>query len=210
MSPVFIQLVIPSRNASHTTYDRKISASGRDFFFMSLKKYILLISVIVALSAGAYFSERLFLSSSAPISTPTVSAPITTKAADPAPRQSDSLAVPVPKPTNERAQTVIATISTPQPPNVTFTVSGTSYGVYAPSGTTVLDAMRGLISTSDFTFTGREYASLGFFVDSIDGKRAENGYNWILYINGKLSSTGASQTILTVGDTAEWKYEKNY
>lgn len=94
--------------------------------------------------------------------------------------------------------------------NVTLTVSGRLYAAYASTGSNVLDLMRSLASTSDLTFTGREYPSLGFFVDSIQGKKAENGYNWILYVNGKSSDTGASQTKLGAGDAIEWKYEKNY
>ena len=31
-----------------------------------------------------------------------------------------------------------------------------------------------------------------------------------LYVNGKSSDAGASQTILHSGDIVEWRYEKNY
>jgi len=47
-------------------------------------------------------------------------------------------------------------------------------------------------------------------VGSINGKKAENGHNWILYVNGKLSGTGASQTTLNAGDALEWRYEISY
>ncbi len=95
-------------------------------------------------------------------------------------------------------------------PNATLLLGGRMYAVFAPSGSTVLDAMRTLASTSDFTFSGREYPSLGYFVDSVGGKKAESGYSWILYLNGKLSGTGVSQTKLEAGDAIEWRYEKNY
>ena len=101
------------------------------------------------------------------------------------------------------------TVQTPTP-NVTLIVNGISYTAFAPVGSTVLDAMRIPSSTSDFTFTGKDYPSLGFFVESINGQKAESGYSWILYVNGKLSGTGASQTTLKTGDTVEWRYEKNY
>lgn len=94
--------------------------------------------------------------------------------------------------------------------NVTLSIAGNSYAAFAPQGSTVIDAMRALASTSDFTFAGKDYPSLGFFVDSINGKTAESGYSWILYVNGKLSGTGASQTTLKAGDAIEWRYEKNY
>ena len=95
-------------------------------------------------------------------------------------------------------------------PNFALSVGGKSYATFSPIGSSVLDAMRSLASTSDLSFTGRDYPSLGFFVDSINGKKAESGYNWMLYVNGKLSNTGASETHLKAGDTVEWKYEKGY
>jgi len=95
-------------------------------------------------------------------------------------------------------------------PNVTFSVAGSSYTAFAPAGSTVIDAMRVLASTTGFSFSGKDYPSLGFFVESINRQKAESGYNWILYVNGKLSGTGASQTTLEAGDAIEWRYEKNY
>lgn len=115
-----------------------------------------------------------------------------------------------------RSNTVsnIATSTAPessaQAPNITLSIEGHPYSVFVPADSTVLDAMRALTSTSGFTFTGREYTSLGFFVDSINEKKSEKSHNWILYVNGKLSNTGASQTALKAGDTVEWKYEKSY
>ncbi len=74
---------------------------------------------------------------------------------------------------------------------------------------TVLDAMRSLASDG-LAFTGKDYPSLGFFVESVNGKKASGGYYWILYVNGKSSDTGASQTRLSAGDTVEWRFEKSY
>ncbi len=95
-------------------------------------------------------------------------------------------------------------------PNFALSVGGISHAAFAPTGSTVLDAMSILASTGDFAFTGKDYPSLGFFVESINGQKAESGYNWILYMNGKLSGTGASQTTLSAGDAIEWRYEKSY
>jgi|SRR3989338_6196392 len=94
--------------------------------------------------------------------------------------------------------------------NTTLSVAGSLYTAFAPAGSTVIDAMRVLASTTGFSFSGKDYPSLGFFVESINGQKAESGYNWILYVNGKLSGTGASQTTLETGDAIEWRYEKNY
>ncbi len=113
------------------------------------------------------------------------------------------------KTTASTTATAPETIPAPTP-NVTLSVAGKSYAAFAPIDSTVLDTMRTLASASDFTFSGRDYPSLGFFVDSINGRKTEKSYNWILYINGKLSNTGASQTTLKAGDAIEWRYEKNY
>ncbi len=123
----------------------------------------------------------------------------------------------IPTPTQQTQKETTAGTTTnasetvPAPtPNVTLSVAGSLYSTFAPAGSTVLDTMRALTSTSNFTFTGHDYPSLGFFVDSINGKKAENSHNWMLYMNGKLSNTGASQTTLETGDAVEWKYEKSY
>lgn len=95
-------------------------------------------------------------------------------------------------------------------PNITILIGSTSYPVYAKPGSSVLGAMQEAASTSAFTFSGRDYPSLGFFIESIAGKKNADGLYWFLYINGKSSDTGASQTRVSAGDTIEWRYEKNY
>ncbi len=92
--------------------------------------------------------------------------------------------------------------------SIALSVGSTTYRASVPAHTTVLNAMRILASTTAFTFTGREYPSLGFFVESIDGTPHANGYEWFLYVDGKESSTGASHTTLNDGDRVEWRYKK--
>ena len=86
----------------------------------------------------------------------------------------------------------------------------TSYTIPVLASESVFDAMRAYASTSNFVFTGRDYPSLGFFVESIDGKVSADGSNWMLYVNGKQSPKGASSEIVAPGDTVEWRYEKGY
>jgi hypothetical protein len=74
----------------------------------------------------------------------------------------------------------------------------------------VLDLMRALSSGTSFTFTGENYPSLGFFVESINGAKNADGKYWILYINGKSSDVGASNAVIRSGDTVEWRFEKSY
>jgi len=71
----------------------------------------------------------------------------------------------------------------------------------------LLDSMQSLRATGDLSFSGKEHPGLGFFVESVNGKKAADGYNWMLYVNDKESSTGASQTRISRGDSIEWKYE---
>ncbi|MDO8521822.1 MAG: DUF4430 domain-containing protein, partial [bacterium] len=73
-----------------------------------------------------------------------------------------------------------------------------------------LDAMNILASSSSFRFTSKDFSGMGAFVESINGKQNSNNLYWILYINGKSSDVGASQTTVHSGDTIEWRYEKGY
>lgn len=75
---------------------------------------------------------------------------------------------------------------------------------------TVLEVMQTRAEKGEFSFSGRDFPGLGFFVEEINGKRNANGYYWILYVNGTSSQTGVSQTVLSAGDVIEWKYEKGY
>ncbi len=76
---------------------------------------------------------------------------------------------------------------------------------------TALEAMVSFEESSghQFIYTGHDDPGLGFFVDSINGKKNSNGLYWFLYVNGVSSATGASQTMLHPGDVVEWRYEKN-
>lgn len=72
---------------------------------------------------------------------------------------------------------------------------------------TVLEAMQSYEARSSFTFSGTEHPALGFFVESINGKKNEDGYYWFLYINGTSSPLGASQALVHTGDVVEWRYK---
>ena len=110
------------------------------------------------------------------------------------------------------ATTTVATTSAPLPivDNVTLKAGTKTYSAHIEKSESVLDLMRSLVSTSSFTFTGKDYPSLGFFVESIDGKRNGDGKYWILYVNGKSSDLGASNATIHAGDTVEWRFEKSY
>ncbi|HXK39161.1 MAG TPA: DUF4430 domain-containing protein [Candidatus Paceibacterota bacterium] len=161
-----------------------------------MKKYILLGITIVVLSTGAYFSELQFLSysySSAPTRTTSLAA------------QGDTL--------RNQGVTLSASNATSTKSagvNFTLSVGAQNYNGTVRAGATVLDAMNALASASNFLFTGREFSGLGFFVESINGRKNSNDQYWILYVNGKQSGTGASQATIHSEDKIEWKFEKSY
>ncbi len=150
---------------------------------MNKKKYLLLFVAIGGFGAGAYFSEPSFLSSSQSSATSLAA-------------QGDTLAA------QSATSAKLAGI------DFTLLVGRQNYLGTVKAGATVLDAMRALASSDNFRFTGKNYQSLGFFVESVNGKKNSNDVYWILYINGKQSDAGASQTTIHSGDAIEWRYEK--
>jgi hypothetical protein len=93
----------------------------------------------------------------------------------------------------------------------TLTVGSTTYALISPAGTPLLDAMRSLaVRDTSFTFTGNEYPSLGYFVESINGIAHDHGQYWILYVNHSSASVGVSHVLIRDGDAIEWRYEKHY
>lgn len=77
-------------------------------------------------------------------------------------------------------------------------------------GMTVHQAMRQADTQGVFTYEVSEFSGLGVFVESINGVGGDKGKNWILRVNGKVASVGASGYILQSGDEITWTYEKNY
>ena len=89
-----------------------------------------------------------------------------------------------------------------------LSISGKLYTPCA-TGVTVLELMRAL-SSEGLTFSGKEYTGLGYFVESINGTKAESGMYWSLYKNGTYSEFGAAQAKVAPGDQFEWRLEKSY
>jgi len=95
----------------------------------------------------------------------------------------------------------------------TLEVPGLSYKVFVPEESTVYDLM---IATTkqynNFSFNGREFSGLGFFVEEINGLSQDKkaGMYWIYYINGEKALVGISQYKLKENDVITWNYEKGY
>lgn len=67
-----------------------------------------------------------------------------------------------------------------------------------------------LQTESGFVYEYRNYAGLGAFVTTINGRASTGDMVWILYVRGEKSSTGISSTRIRSGDVIEWKLEKSY
>lgn len=94
----------------------------------------------------------------------------------------------------------------------TFSVNDQNYTLQFNAGENLLTAMRRLDNADDnFQFSGREYPSLGFFVEEINGikNNPTNNEYWGYYINGKTATVGISLYILKLNDLIKWQYVAN-
>lgn len=87
---------------------------------------------------------------------------------------------------------------------------GTATEVSFTAGMTVHEAMQNADAMGAFQYETSDHSSLGVFVESINGIGEDSGKNWILRVNGKLATVGASGYELQSGDQIAWTYEKNY
>lgn len=88
-----------------------------------------------------------------------------------------------------------------------------AYSVSMPEGSTAYDLMATAAAQhNDFSFKGKEFSGLGFFVEEINGlpQDKEKGFYWIYYINGEKAPVGISQYKLKANDIITWKYEKEH
>ncbi len=80
------------------------------------------------------------------------------------------------------------------------------------SAATAHQVMRQASEQCQFTYQGKNYAGLGFFVEKL-GAVASNktaGQFWIYSVNGAKATLGVSQQIVQPGDTITWTYEADY
>lgn len=88
-------------------------------------------------------------------------------------------------------------------------VDGKIYETNIEKDKSVYDLMNNVKSdvSKNFTFEGREFGGMGYFVDSINGVKGESGAYWIYYVNDKKAEIGVSQYVLKDKDVVEWKRE---
>lgn len=94
---------------------------------------------------------------------------------------------------------------------VTLKINNQEYNTNLGESNTVYEVMEKLAQESNFSFSGKEYSSLGFFVDEINGVKNNNktGEYWIYYVNGVSAKVGISNYLLNNNDLIEWKYESS-
>ncbi len=158
-----------------------------------MKKYIALIVAVIVLAGGALVSQQWFAESLVPTIATVESATTTSK----------QVASPAPPPPQ-------AQVPPPQSTPAPASSQGNSFTFTAATEGTVLDSMHALAADGKLSFSGREFAGLGYLVEEINGRRSADGYYWILRVNGVLSDQGVSQARVESNDVIEWRYEKGY
>ncbi|OGI81503.1 hypothetical protein A3B93_00715 [Candidatus Nomurabacteria bacterium RIFCSPHIGHO2_02_FULL_42_24] len=91
---------------------------------------------------------------------------------------------------------------------ISLKVGTQTYALGVEPGATVLQTMQKLSTESDFSFNGREFPGLGYFVEEINGVKGNADKFWAYYVNDVLAPTGVSQYVLKTGDIINFKYEK--
>lgn len=112
--------------------------------------------------------------------------------------------------TTEQLRPQETQVSIPENLTATLKVQNRTYTLHFQPTDTLLVAMQKLTARSEqpFMFSGKEYPTLGYFVEEINDQKnnPETGKYWIYYSNGQPAKEGISTHLLTEGETIEWKY----
>lgn len=81
------------------------------------------------------------------------------------------------------------------------------YEVAIKENDSVYKAMENLQKNKEnnFTFSYKEYPSLGIFINKINNMEGGRGKYWLYYVNGEESTIGVSEYILKGGDIIKWE-----
>ncbi len=74
----------------------------------------------------------------------------------------------------------------------------------------IAELMTQLQDEGKITFTEKNYAGMGKFIEEINGIKNNGDKNWIYYVNGKKAQIGISNYKLNPGDIVSWEYESSY
>ena len=92
---------------------------------------------------------------------------------------------------------------------VVLEVEQLRYEVNISQGSSVLHVMS-VAQEQGFSFRGRDFSGIGFFVEEIQGKRQNPGDRtyWIYYVNGEKAQVGVSSYIVEDKDVITFTYEE--
>jgi len=93
--------------------------------------------------------------------------------------------------------------------NITLGFPDAKYEVLIPQGSTVYDLLGKASLQYGFSFSGKSFPGMGFFVEEVNGLRQNprTGKYWIYYINSRKAEVGISVYQLKTHDVISWKYE---
>jgi len=176
--------------------------------------FILLFIAVVVLGGGAYFSQRWFAEEFIFVQ----EAPGTVEEADifaseEAIEASEGKQLQM---QTADSATTVAVFPSAHTEDASTTPSNSSiygtihYVIPVLTEGAALDAMHAFADASNFSFSGRNFPGLGFFIEEIGGHKNADGNYWFLYINDESSQKGASQTKVSPGDIVEWRYKEGY
>lgn len=176
---------------------------GGFFVCMHIKYFSIIAALIIGITSSVWYAQ----SKETPgLPADTVSGFVTQSGAE------GDLVEPAPSvPRSAVVSDANANASTPESHTCETASLKIGNATYAPcaTGATLLEIMRTLES-ENLVFSGKEHTGLGYFMESINGERADTGFYWSLYKNGTYSEFGASAAQVMPGDEFEWKLEKSY
>jgi len=93
--------------------------------------------------------------------------------------------------------------------SVTLGFPDATYEIIVPQGSTVYDLLDKASLQYGFSFSGKGFPGMGFFIEEINGLRQNprTGKYWIYYINSRKAEVGISTYQLKAHDVILWKYE---
>ncbi len=93
--------------------------------------------------------------------------------------------------------------------NSKIKIAETTYNLQLTATTTAYNAMLLLQQNASLDFKSKDYGSLGFLIEEINGiKNGQQNKYWVYYINDESAKVGISSYIIRSNDIITWKYIK--
>lgn len=92
-----------------------------------------------------------------------------------------------------------------------YTTWISSTGYTLPSGATVADLLASAAADKGFTYAGSGYVTAVTWNGTTLSEQANGPYSgWMFTVNGKITNTGMTTTVLHSGDSVVWRYVDNF